>query len=141
MAITTAICSSFRQQILVGTHNLTASTGDVFKLALYVSAATLGAATTAYSATNEASGTGYTAGGAALTNITPALSGTVACVDFQDLTISAVTTTARGCLIYNSSKSNAAMSVHDFGADKTSSGGDFIITFPTPDASNAIVRI
>jgi len=139
MAITTAICSSFRQELCVGTHNFTASTGDTFKLALYTSSATLGASTTAYSATNEASG--VTAGGYALTNITPALSGVVSCIDFADLTISAVTTTARGCMIYNSSKSNKAVSIHDFGGDKVSSGGDFIIVFPTADSSNAIIRI
>lgn len=139
MAITTAICSSFRLELLTATHNFAASAGDTFKLALYTSSATLGAATTGYSSTNEAAG--VTAGGYALTNLTPVLSGTVACADFQDLTISAVSTTARGCLIYNSSKSNKAVGVYDFGGDKTSSGGDFIITFPAPDSSNAIIRI
>lgn len=141
MAITTALCSSFRQELGVGTHNFTNATGDTFKAALYTSSATLGAATAAYSATNEASGTGYTAGGAALTNVTPALSGVVACIDFNDLTFPAVSITARGMMIYNSSKSNKAVGVYDFGADKVSSGGDFIIVFPTADSANAIIRI
>ena len=109
------------------------------KLALYTSSATLSAATTAYSATNEASG--VTAGGYDLTNATPTTSGTTAFCDFTDLVISSVTVTARGCLIYNSSKSNKAVSVHDFGADKTATAGDFTVTFPAADSSNAIIRI
>ena len=139
MAITTALCTSFKQEILVATHDFTATTGDVMKLALYTSSATLSAATTAYSATNEASG--VTAGGYALTNATPTTSGTTAFCDFTDLVISSVTVTARGCLIYNSSKSNKAVSVHDFGADKTATTGDFTVAFPAADASNAIIRI
>ena len=141
MAISTAMCSSFKQELMVATHDLTLSTGDAFKIALFLSAATLGASTTAYSATNEASGTGYTAGGAALTNVTPTLSGTTALTDFADVTWSTSTITARGCLIYNSTDSNKAVSTHDFGADKSSSGGDFTIQFPTADASNAILRL
>jgi hypothetical protein len=141
MAITTAMPTSFKSEILVGTHNFTASTGDTFKLALYTSSATLGASTTAYSATNEASGTGYTAGGGTLTSVTPTTSGTTALCDFADLVFSTATITARGCEIYNSSKSNKACSVHDFGADKTATAGDFTVVFPTADASNAIIRI
>jgi len=141
MAITTAMPTSFKSEILVGTHNFTASTGDTFKLALYTSSATLGASTTAYSSTNEASGTNYTAGGGTLTSVTPTTSGTTAFCDFSDLVFSTATITARGCLIYNSSKSNKACSVHDFGADKTATAGDFTIVFPTADASNAIIRI
>ena len=140
MAITTAICSSFRLELLTATHNFAPSGSDTFKLALYPSVATLGAATTQWTG-GDVTGPGYTYGGVVLTKLTPVLSGTVACADFQDLTISAVSTTARGCLIYNSSKSNKAVGVYDFGGDKTSSGGDFIITFPAPDSSNAIIRI
>lgn len=141
MAITQAICSSFKQELLVGTHNFTVTTGDVFKIALYTSAATLGASTTVYSATNEVSGTGYTAGGATLTNVTPVLTGTTAICDFADVTWSAATITARGALIYNSTDGNKAVIVLDFGSDKTSTAGDFTIQFPVPDASNAIIRI
>ena len=141
MAITQAMCTSFKQEILVGTHNFTLTTGDVFKIALYTSAATLSAATTAYSVTNEAAGTGYTAGGATLTNVTPTTSGTTAYVDFADVTWTTATITARGALIYNSSKSNKAVAVLDFGADKTSTAGDFTVQFPAFDATNAIVRI
>lgn len=141
MAITTAMCTSFKVESWKAIHDLTVSTGDAFKLALYVSAATLSAATTAYSATNEASGTGYTAGGGALTNVTPISSGTTALADFADLVFSTATITARGCLIYNSTESNASVSSHDFGADKTATAGDFTVQFPTADASNAILRL
>jgi len=155
MAITQAICTSFKQEILQGIHNLTngsgggttttTGTGNTFKLALYTSSATLGASTTAYSATNEVSGTGYSAGGGALTNVTPTTSGTTALTDFADLTFSSATITARGALIYNSSttagSADRAVLVLDFGGDKTSTAGDFTIQFPTADASNAIIRI
>jgi len=141
MAIVQAMCTSFKVELMTGTHNFTTSTGDVFKLALYTSAATLGASTTAYTVSGEASGTGYTAGGASLTNVTPTSSGTTAFTDFADLTFSTVTITARGCLIYNSSKSNKAVCVLDFGSDKSASAGNFTIVFPTADASNAIIRI
>lgn len=141
MAITQAMCTSFKQEILVGTHNFTLTTGDVFKIALYTSAATLDEATTAYSATNEVAGTGYAAGGETLTNVTPTTSGTTAYVDFGDATWSTATITARGALIYNSSQANKAVAVLDFGADKTSTAGDFTVQFPAFDASNAIVRI
>jgi len=141
MAISQSMCTSFKQEILVGTHNFTTTTGDVFKIALYTSSATLGSATTAYAATNEVAGTGYTAGGLALTNVTPTTSGTTAYVDFGNAVWTTATITARGALIYNSSKSNKAVAVLDFGADKTSTAGDFTVSFPTADASNAIVRI
>lgn len=141
MAISQAMCTSFKQEILVATHNFTITTGDVFKIALYTSAATLSAATTAYSATNEVAGTGYTAGGVTLTNVTPTTSGTTAFTDFGDATWATATITARGALIYNSSKSNKAVAVLDFGTDKTSTAGNFTVQFPTADASLAIVRI
>jgi VCBS repeat-containing protein len=141
MAISQALCTSFKVELMTGTHNFTTSTGNTFKLALYTSAATLGATTTAYSATNEASGTGYTAGGATLTNVTPTSSGTTAFTDFADLTFSTVTITANGALIYNSSASNKAVAVLAFGADKTATAGNFTIVFPAADATNAIIRI
>lgn len=141
MAITQAMCTSFKQQLLTGTHDFTNGTGDTFKIALFTSSATLGAATTAYSTTNETSGTGYTAGGNTLTNVTPTSSGTTAFTDFADTTWSTASITARGALIYNSTEANAAVVVLDFGADKTSTAGDFTIQFPTADASNAIIRI
>lgn len=141
MAITQAMCTSFKTELLTATHDFTNTTGDTFYIALYTSSATLDATTTAYSATNEVSGTGYTAGGEALTNVTPTSSGTTAFTDFADVTWSTATITARGALIYNSSKTNKAVIVLDFGADKTASAGDFTITFPAADASNAIIRI
>jgi hypothetical protein len=139
MAISQAMCTSFKQELLEGTHDFTA---DTFKIALYTSSATLDATTTAYSATNEVSGTGYSAGGNTLTvNPVPGTSGTTAFLSFDNTTWSAATITARGALIYNSSKTNKAVAVLDFGADKTSTAGDFTINFPTADASNAIIRI
>jgi hypothetical protein len=141
MAISQAMCTSFKQELLVGTHNFTASSGNTFKLALYTSDASLGAGTTAYTSSNEASGTNYTATGAALTSVTPTTSGTTAICDFSDLTFSNVSITARGALIYNDTQSDKAVCVLDFGADKTASSGDFTIVFPTADASNAIIRI
>jgi len=146
MAITQAMCTSFKQELLQGQHNFTASTGHTFKLALYTSSATLDATTTDYSATNEASGTGYTAGGGTLTNVTPTTSGTTAFTDFADLTFSSATITANGALIYNTTTGGGtgttdAVVVLAFGGDKTSTNGDFTIQFPTADASNAIIRI
>ena len=139
MAITQAMCTSFKTEILGGTHDLDT---DVIKIALFTSAATLGATTTAYSSTNEvASGSGYTTGGNTLAGATISSSGTTAFVDFSDSTWSSASFTARGALIYNSSKSNKAVAVLDFGADKTSTNGDFVVQFPTADASNAIIRI
>ena len=142
MAITQAMCTSFKQELMEAKHNFLASGGNTFKLALYTSSATLDATTTAYTATNEASGTGYTATGAALTNVNPTTSGTTAFTDFADLTFSTATITARGALIYNDTASgDPTVVVLDFGADKTSTSGDFQIVFPTADASNAIIRI
>ena len=142
MAISTAMCTSFKQELLEAKHNFLASGGNTFKLALYTSSATLGAATTAYSVTNEASGTGYSAGGAALTNIDPSSSGTTALTDFDDLTFSSATVTANGALIYNDTQAgDPAVCSLAFGGDKTSTAGDFTIQFPAADASNAIIRI
>jgi hypothetical protein len=136
------LCTSFKVELLAGTHNFTTGTGDTYKLALYDNSASFTAATTAYTATNEVSGTGYSAGGGSLTNVTPTSSSTTAFLDFADLTFSTATITARGALIYNSSAAgNPAVCILDFGADKTSTAGDFTIVFPTADASNAIVRI
>jgi len=141
MAITQAMCTSFKVELLTGTHDFTNSSGDTFKLALYTSSATLDASTTAYTTTDEASVTGYSAGGGTLANVTPTSSGTTAFTDFSDLTFSSATITARGCLIYNDTDSDKAVAVLDFGGDKTSTNGDFTIQFPTADASNAIIRI
>jgi len=141
MAITQAMCTSFKKELLEGTHNFKNSGGSTFKLALFTSSATLGAATTAYATTNEATGTNYTAGGANLTRVDPSSSGTTALTDFADLTFSTATITANGALIYNSSASDKAVIVLAFGGDKTSTAGDFTIQFPTADASNAIIRI
>ena len=141
MSITSALCTSFKQEILVGTHNFTATSGNSFKLALYTSSATLNASTTAYSTSNEVSGTGYTAAGAALTSVTPTTSGTTAFCDFADLTFSSSTITANGALIYNDTQSAKAVCTLAFGGDKTSTAGDFTIQFPTADASDAIIRI
>ena len=155
MAITQAMCTSFKQEILQGIHNFTngsgggtsttTGTGNTFKIALYTSSATLDSSRTLYSVTNEVSGTGYSAGGNTLTNVTPSTSGTTALTDFADTTWSTATITARGALVYNSSTTagtaDRAVIVLDFGSDKTSTAGDFTISFPSPDASNAIIRI
>ena len=141
MAISSAICTSFKQEILVGTHNFTATSGDTFKIALYTSSASLGAGTTAYSTSNKISGTGYTAAGAALTSVTPTTSGTTALCDFADVSFTSASFTANGALIYNDSQSDKAVAVIAFGGDKTVSSGTFTIQFPTADASNAIIRI
>lgn len=142
MAITQALCTSFKSQLMTGTHNFTASTGNTFRIALYTSSATMSATTTAYSSTNEVSGTNYTATGNALTNISPTTSSTTALTDFSDTTWSTATITARGALIYNDTASgDPAVCVLDFGSDKTSTAGDFTIVFPAADASNAIIRI
>jgi len=144
MAISSAICTSFKQEILVGTHNFTASSGDTFKIALFTSDASLGAGTTAYSTSNEisnTSGSAYSSGGATLTSVTPTTSGTTAFCDFADVSFTSASFTANGALIYNSSASNKAVAVIAFGGDKTVSSGTFTIQFPTADASNAIIRI
>jgi len=142
MAISQAMCTSFKTELLTGTHDFTNSTGNTFKIALYTSSATLDATTTAYSATNEVSGTGYTATGNTLTNVTPTSSGTTAYTDFADTTWASATITANGALIYNDTATgDPAVAVLAFGGDKTSTNGDFTIQFPTADASNAIIRI
>ena len=141
MAITQAMCTSFKVELLTATHNFTNSSGHSFKLALFTNAATLGAGTTAYSTSNEASGTGYSAGGNTLSATTPTSGGTTAFTDFADSSFTSSTITARGALIYNSSQSNKAVVVLDFGSDKSSTSGTFSVIFPTPDASNAIIRI
>lgn len=134
------VCNSFKVELFRAIHDFTASTGDTFKIALYTSASTIGAATTVYTATNEAVGTGYTAGGATLASVTPTLSGITAIVDFTDVTISTVTLTYRKALIYNSTKANRAVAVFDFGSDRVISGGNLIIQMPVPDPSSAILR-
>jgi hypothetical protein len=147
--ITQAMCTSFKQELLTATHNFTATTGNVFKIALFRATASLvgtyGAATTNYSNmtgnSDETSGTGYTAGGNTLTNVTPTTSGTTAFTDFADTTWTSASITASGALIYNSSVSDKAIAVLSFGGDKTSTAGDFTIIFPAADASNAIIRI
>lgn len=141
MAISTAFCTSFKQELMQGLHDFDNPGGNTFKIALYTSSATLGASTTAYSATNEVSGTGYTAGGNTLTAVTPTTSGTTAYTDFADTTWSNATITANGALIYNANSSNASCVVLAFGSDKTSSNGDFTIVFPTANATDAIIRI
>ena len=140
------MCTSFKQELLIGAHNFTNSSGHTFKLAMYTNSASFDASTTDYTTSNEISGTGYSAGGGTLTNVTPTTSGTTALTDFADLTFSSSTLTARGALIYNTTTSGGSgttdtVLVLDFGADKSSSAGDFTIVFPTADASNAIIRI
>ena len=146
MAITSALVTSFKKELLERKHDFNATSGHTFKIALYTSSATLGASTTDYSATNEVVGTGYTAGGTALTNIDPATSGTTAFIDFADATWPSATITAAGALIYNTTSDGGtgttdAVAVISFGGDKTSTNGDFVVQFPVADASNAIVRI
>jgi|TARA_R100000455_G_C6272081_1_gene128643 hypothetical protein len=148
MAITQAMCTSFKVELLNGKHAFGTTvarggtTADTFNLALYTSSASLSAATTAYTTSNEVSGTGYTAKGAALTTVAPTSSSTTALVDFNDLTFSSSTITARGALIFNDTQSgDPAVAVLDFSSDKTSTAGDFTIVFPTADASSAIIRI
>ena len=141
MAITSEIPTSFKQELHVGTHNLTASSGNAFKLALYTSSATLGAGTTAFTTTGQASGTNYTSGGATLTSVTPTTSGTTAICDFADLTFGTATVTARGCMIYNDTQSDKAVAVINFGGDKTSTAGNFTIVFPAANATAAIIRL
>lgn len=138
MPITQAMASSFKQQILLGEHDLDT---DVIKIALYTSSATLGASTTVYSTTNEVTGAGYTAGGNTLTGAAVTLDGTTAVVDFNDAVWTSSTITARGALIYNSSKSNKAIAVLDFGSDKSSTDGTFTINFPAALAGSALIQV
>jgi len=144
MAIASAICNSFKQEILVGTHNFTASSGNDFKLAMYTSSASMGASTTAYSSSNEisnSSGSAYSAGGKAITSVTPVLDGSTAVCDFADVSWTSASFTANGCLIYNDTQSDKAVCVVAFGGDKTVSSGTFTIQFPAAAAATAIVRI
>ena len=147
-----AMCTSFKKELLEAGHNFKNSGGSTFQLALYTSSAvpsnmggsgsTMDASVTNYATNNEVSGTGYTAKGATLTRVDPSSSGTTAFTDFANATFSSSTITARGAVIFNDSASNdASVIVLDFGADKTSTSGDFTVAFPTPDASNAIIRI
>ena len=141
MAITTAMATSYKQELMQGVHDHTVSTGNSFKMALYVTA-TMGATTTAYTATAEISGTGYTATGKALTNVTPTTSGTTAYADFADVSWTTATFTADGCMIYNDTAAgDPAVGVWDFGGSKSVTAGTFTVQFPTADASNAIIRI
>ena len=145
MAITSAICNSFKTEILKAVHNFTASTGNTFKIALYTSSATLSASTTAYGTSNEitnSSGSAYTAGGKALTSVTPTLDSSTAVCDFGDVSWTSASFTARGCMIFNDSHStDAAVCAIDFGGDKTATSGTFTIQFPAAAATTAIVRI
>ena len=139
MAITQAVCNSFKQELLQGLHDLD---GHTLKLALYTSGATLGPTTTAFSTTNESSGTNYTSGGATISNVAVSLSGTVAFVDFDDVSFSRATISdAAGALIYNSSASNRAIAVLDFGGTKSVSGGTLTVSLPSASATTALIRI
>ena len=140
------MCTSFKQELLEGAHNFKNSGGDTFKLAMYTNSASFNAATTAYTTSNEVSGSGYSAGGGTLTRVDTSVSGTTALTDFSDLTFTNATVTARGALIYNTTTGSGSgttdtVVVLDFGSDKTSTAGDFTIQFPAADASNAIIRI
>jgi|TARA_R110002072_G_scaffold130722_2_gene269788 hypothetical protein len=149
MAIAQAMCTAFKQELMLGTHNF-ATNGNAFKIALYAeggggkssTTATLGAATTAYTTTGEVANSGsYTAGGGTLTKVAPTTSGTTALTDFADISFTTATITAMGALIYNDTNSDKAVAVLDFSSNKTSTSGTFTIQFPTADASNAIIRI
>lgn len=135
------ICSSYLKELLTATHNHAASGGDVFKLALYTNSATLDASTTAYTSSNEVSGTGYSAGGGTLTNVEPAAGATNGYTNFEDITFTSATITARGALIYNSSKSNKAVAVIDFGSDKSVTALDFTVNMPVMGATTALIRL
>jgi|TARA_R110000744_G_scaffold378583_1_gene494927 hypothetical protein len=147
MAISQAMCTSFKVQLLNGIHAFSTTvaradtTADTFKVALYTSSASLGATTTAYGTSNEVTGTNYTAGGNTLSVVAPTSSSTTAFLDFSDTTWSSATITANGALIYNDTQGDKAVAVLAFGADKSSTAGDFTIQFPAADASNAIIRI
>lgn len=139
-------CTSFKQQLLEAVHDFRATGGDTFKLALYTNSATFTASTTAYTAIDEVGASGsYAAGGGNLTRVDPTASGTTAYTDFADISFTSATITARGAMIYNSTPThtytNPSCVILDFGSDRTSTSGTFTIQFPTPDASNAIIRI
>lgn len=139
--ISTALTTSFKKELLEGVHDFRVSGGDTFKIALYNASAVLGAQTTAYTTDNEITGSGYTAGGTTLTRVDPATSGTTAYATFQNVSWPAATITANGALIYNASKSNAAVMVLAFGSDKSVTNAAFDVEFPTANATSAIVRI
>ena len=151
MAITQAMCTSFKKELLLGVHRFGTNSADTFKLSLYTSSASLDAASTAFTTSNEVSGTGYSSGGGTLTGVAPTTGGTTGFTDFSDLTFSSSSITARGAMIYNSTPSaadqagstltNPACVILDFGSENTSSNGDFTIQFPTASASAAIIRI
>lgn len=145
MAISQAICNSFKQQLFEALHDFNNPGGDTFFLALYTSAANLDATTTAYTTAGEVSSTGtnYPAGGSALTSSNPVLSGSTAILNFANLTFPSVTLTARGCLIYNTTTtpSNASVAVFDFGSDKTATDGDFTVIFPAATSTTAVIRL
>lgn len=138
MAITQIVCNSFKQQILLGEHDLDT---DNIKIALYTASASLDASTTVYTTSNEVTGTGYSAGGLTLTGAAVTLSGSTAVVDFDDAVWAAASITARGALIYNSSKSNKAIAVLNFGGDKTSTNDDFKVEFPPAVPGSAIIQV
>ena len=141
MAIYQTMCTSFKAEVARALHNFTASTGDVFKIALYTAPATLDASTTAYTSAGESSGTNYTAGGISLTNITPTTSGTTGYWSFDNATFSNVTLSCAGALIYNSTNQNRAVCVLNFGTTIVKSASDLTITFPAPGATDAVLRI
>ena len=142
MAITSAICNSFKQEILEAEHNFTASTGDTFNLALYDSDAVLSKATTAYTTSEELATTGgYTAKGKALTSVTPVLDSDTAVCDFANISWTSASFTARGCLIFNDDNSDTSVCAIDFGGDKTVTSGTFTVEFPAAAASTAIIQI
>jgi len=141
MAIYQTMCTSFKAEVAQGLHNFTRTTGNVFKLALYVATADLSASTTVYTSSGEASGTNYTAGGIALTNITPTTSGTTGYWSFDNATFTNVTLSCAGALIYNSTNQNRAVCVLSFGNTIVKSASDLIITFPAPGATDAVLRI
>ena len=136
------MCTSFKVELMTATHNFTNSTGNTFNIAMYDNSASFTAATTAYTATNEVSGTGYVAKGNTLVNVTPTSTSTTAFTDFGDSTWSSSTITARGAMIFNDTASgDPSVVILDFGSDKSSSSGDFTIVFPTGDSTSAIIRI
>jgi hypothetical protein len=141
MAISQAMCTSFKVELMQGIHNFNLSGGDNFKIALYSSGATLGAGTTAYSASDEITGTGYDAGGKSLTRVDPTSASGTAFADFADISWPGASFTTRGALIYNATDGNRAVCVLDFGSEKTVSDGTFTIQFPAADAGSAIIRI
>ena len=145
MAITSAICTSFKVEILKAVHNFTASSGNTFNIALYDSGASLGASTTAYTTSEEitnTSGSAHSAKGKALTSVTPVASSTTAVCDFSDISWTSASFTARGCMIFNDPASgDPSVCCIDFGGDKTATNGTFTIQFPTADSSDAIIRI